>query len=317
MGITHLEVHLRGKKVYVPSAQVENRTIVAKGRWLKMAMVHDEELVEGEIVRDPESFAHKLKESGLGADIFTFSQKPPHTAPRHSYQMEWDNWAVIPITTYSEWFKKRAESSVQRAVRKAAKSGVVVSLAEFDDAFVSGIVGIHDESPVRQGMPFWHFRESFEDVKRDYSTYSERNVFVAAYYQDEMIGFIRMTYADKVAHIIQILSKIEHLDKRTSNALIAKAVEVCEQQGISYLVYCNYVYKDPKSSLTEFKRRNGFEAMLLPRYYIPLTLKGKLALGLGVHRGLAARIPKSVVSQLLKIRSMWYDLRFKAAKETA
>jgi len=43
-------------------------------------------------------------------------------------------------------------------------------------------------------------------------------------------------------------------------------------------MYCNYIYNDPKSSLTEFKRRNGFEQVLLPRYYIPLTLKGKIAL---------------------------------------
>jgi hypothetical protein len=317
MGLTHLEIYEKGKKILLPSASVENRTIVAKGRWLKMATVHDEELAEGEVVADPEFFVSKLKESGLNADVFTFAQKPGQTTARYSYVMQWDNLAVIPITTYSEWFKKRAESSVQRAVRKAAKSGVTVRVAEFDDDFVRGIVGIHNESPVRQGRPFWHFQESFEEVKRDYSTYSERNVFVGAYYQDELIGFIRLTYADKVAHIIQILSMLKHMDKRTSNALIAKAVEVCEQQGMSYLVYCGFVYNDPNSSLTEFKRRNGFEEMLVPRYYIPLTLKGRVALGLGIQRGLAAHLPKSVVSQLLKARSMWYDHRFKAVKETA
>src|SRR5256885_12912907 len=58
-----------------------------------------------------------------------------------------------------------------------------------------------------------------------------------------------------------------------------------------------------RSTLTEFKRRNGFEPVSLPRYYIPLTLEGKVALQLGLHRGLSARIPKAVYGKLLKIRS--------------
>jgi hypothetical protein len=90
------------------------------------------------------------------------------------------------------------------------------------------------------------------------------------------------------------------------NALIAKAVEICEQRGFAYLTYCNYVYNDPDSSLTEFKRRNGFEQVLVPRYYIPLTLKGKIALKLGLHHGLVKFIPKSVFKQLLRLRTRWY-----------
>jgi hypothetical protein len=81
-------------------------------------------------------------------------------------------------------------------------------------------------------------------------------------------------------------------------------------------MYCNYVYNDPSSSLTEFKRRNGFEKVLVPRYYIPLTLKGKVALGLGLHRRLVERIPKPVVSRLLKIRSYWYERKLSTAKES-
>ena len=38
--------------------------------------------------------------------------------------------------------------SVRRAVRKAAKAGVIVKLAEFDDAFVKGIVNINNETPI-------------------------------------------------------------------------------------------------------------------------------------------------------------------------
>jgi hypothetical protein len=316
MSIGRTEIRVKGRNTNVPSVRVNNRIVITKGRWLKVATVHDEELVEGEILGDPESFVSKLKESGLEADFFTFAQKLPDTTPRYAYHMEWDNFAVIPITTYSEWFKNRAESSVQRAVRKAAKSGVVVRVAEFDDVFVRDIMSIHDESPLRQGKPFWHYKKSFEDVKRENSTYHERNVFLGAYLNDELIGFIRLTSTDKTANILQLLTKMKYFDKRPANALIAKAVEVCEQLQISHLQYCNYVYNDPNSSLTEFKRRNGFEAMYVPRYFIPLKLKGKIALGLGLHRGFSGRIPKPLLTRLLKIRDFWYA-KFRAAKQTA
>lgn len=317
MSIGQTEIRLKGKAVWVPSAQIDGRTVLVTGKWLKLAAVQDEELIEGESVANPDSFLSQLRETGLNADIFTFSQKLPDTTPKCTYHLEWDNLAVIPITSFSDWWEKRVESSVRRAVRKAAKLGVVVKLVEFDDAFVNGIVSINNETPIRQGKAFWHFQKDFEAVKVENSTYAERNAFLGAYCEDELIGFIRITYVDKVASIIQLLSKMKHFDKRPANALIAKAVEICEQKGMSHLMYCNYVYNDPKSSLTEFKRRNGFEQVLVPRYYIPLTLKGKFALKLGLHRGLKNQIPRALMTQLLKIRSIWYGRRLQALKETA
>jgi hypothetical protein len=312
--VGHTAIRVKGKAVSVPSVEIGDRTVITTGKWLKIAAVQDEDLVEGEIVADPASFVQRLKETELNADIFTFVQKLPDTTPRYTYHIEWDNFAVIPITTFSEWWDKRIESSVRRAVRKAAKTGVVVKLAEFDDAFVKGIVNINDETPIRQGRPFWHYRKSFDAVKSENSTYAERNAFLGAYYNGELIGFIRMTYADAVANIVQILSITKHYDKRPANALIAKAVEVCAQKGISHLVYYNYIYNDPNSSLTEFKRRNGFDKALLPRYYIPLTAKGKIALKLGIHRELAKSIPKPLLGRILKIRSLWNVRRLKAVE---
>jgi hypothetical protein len=310
-----IEIRVKGKPVSVPSAQIDGRRVITTGTWLKMAAVQDEDLVEGEVVAEPQSFIPHLKETGLKADIFTFAQKLPATAPKHNYHFEWENFAVIPITTFSDW-EKRVESSVRRAIRKAAKSGVVVKLADFDDSFVQGIVGINNETPIRQGKPFWHFQKSFDAVKRENSTYAERNDFLGAYYQNELIGFMRLTYTDRVGNIVQLLSMMKHYDKRPANALIAKAVELCGQKEISYLMYYNYIYNDPKSSLTEFKRRNGFEQVLLPRYYIPLTPKGKIALSFKLHRGLVKSIPKPLLSQLLRIRGRWYARRLKVVEGT-
>jgi hypothetical protein len=298
-------IHVKGTPIRVPSICVEGRTVITTGKWLKIGSIQDEDLVEGEPVSDPEQFVACLKQSSLGADIFTFIQKLPDTAPKYKYRVEWDNFAVIPITSYADWFEKQADSGSRRAVRKAAKAGLMVKVAEFDDALVRGIVAINNETPFRQGRKFWHFQKSFEDVKRENSTYAERNDFIGAYYNDELIGYIRLTYADKVANIVQILSITQHYDKRPANALIAKAVELCEQKGMQYLLYYNYVYNDPKSSLTEFKRRNGFQKALLPRYYIPLTPKGWVALNLGLHHRLSHYVPKSLIGHLLKLRNQW------------
>ena len=118
-------------------------------------------------------------------------------------------------------------------------------------------------------------------MKKENSTYPERNGFLRAYYEEELVGFTRLIYVDGMASIIQVLSKMKHFDKRPQNAMIAKAVEICEQNGFSHLTYCNYVYNDPDSSLTEFKRRNGFEQVLVPRYYVPLTQRAKSPLKWG------------------------------------
>lgn len=315
MSISQTEIRVKGKPVRVPSAEIQGRTVITSGNWLRIAAAQDEDLIEDDTVADPKSFVSHLKQTGLNADIFTFSQRLPEITPKHKCHLEWDNLAVIPITTFSDWWDNRVESSVRRAVRKAAKLGLVVKRAEFDDEFVRGIVSINDETPVRQGKAFWHFQKSFEAVKQENSTYSERNVFFGAYYENELVGYIRLTYVGRVASIIQVLGKMKHFDKRPVNALIAKVVEFCEQDGASHLMYCNYVYNDPNSSLTEFKRRSGFEQVLVPRYYIPLTFKGKMALRLGLHRGLAQRLPKPVISQLLKIRSLWYGRKLKALNE--
>jgi len=313
-GVGHAEIRVRGRAVSVPSAQIDGRTVITTGKWLKIAAVQDEDLIEGKLLGEPASFVVHLQETGLNADIFTFPQRLGDGAPKYRYHLEWDNLAVIPITTFSDWWDKRVEPSVRRAVRKAAKAGVVVTPAELDEGFVRGVVSIYHETPVRQGKPFWHFQKSVEAVKRENSTYPERSMFLGAYYQGELIGFMRMIHTDGVASVIQFLTMMKHFEKRPANALIAKAVEVCQQRGYSHLVYCNYIYYDPKSSLTEFKRRNGFEPVLLPRYYVPLTLKGEVALRLGLHRGLAKRIPAPLVRQILKIRRLWYARRLTAAQ---
>jgi len=311
------EVRVKGKALTAPTAEIDGRTVFTTGKWLRIASVCDEELVEGDTVSDPESFISRLKVSGLRADLFTFAQRLPDTAPKHSYHTEWENAAAIPITTYSEWWKERTEYSIRKGVNRAKKLGVVVKPVEFDDALLEDICSIYNESPVRQGKAFWHYRKDQLTVKRALATYLERSVFLGAYSQDELIGFMKITHVGPAVVITQILSAKRHFDKRPNNALIAKAIELCELWGRSYFVYGSFVYYDADSTLTEFKRRNGFEAVPLPRYYVPLTLKGRIALRLRLHRGLAGNIPIPLFRALSKLRKAWYARRLKVLKEAS
>jgi hypothetical protein len=311
-GIRLTEIRVRGKVVFVPSAQVLGSTVITRGRWPRVASIHDERLAEPEFSFDQASFIDALRQAGLKADIFTFAQMLPDIVPRHSFHLEWDNLAVIPITSFSDWWERRINSAKRNAVRKSAKIGMVVKETELNDDLIAGIVRINNETPVRQGKPFWHFNKRFDDVKSESSTYAERSIFLGAYHQDELIGVVRMICAGRIAHIVLFLSMTRHHDKRTANAMIAKAVEACAQMGMSHLVYGQYVYNDDKSSLTEFKRENGFEQVLVPRYFIPLTWRGEIAIKLVLHRGFTRRLPKPLLARLLRWRRHWYTRRLNA-----
>ena len=114
---------------------------------------------------------------------------------------------------------------------------------------------------------------------------------------------------------MQILSKVAALDKRPANALIAKAVELCAQRNVSELIYGQYYYgKATKSPLTEFKRRNGFRNVEVPRFYVPLSLKGRLAVAIRAHREIRNVIPEKVLSPLLQARGRMYELLSKRSE---
>src|SRR5262249_27951326 len=150
-----------------------------------------------------------------------------------------------------------------------------------------------------QGRRFWHFGKDFASVQREMETYLDRSWFIGAYFNDELVGFVKVASVDRIATITQILSKEALRDARPTNALLAKTVKLCQRRGMSFLLYGQYVYgRHQRSLLTEFKRRNGFEEIRVPRYFVPLTYRGRLAIRLGVHRGLRDRLPEPVVDRL-------------------
>ena len=116
---------------------------------------------------------------------------------------------------------------------------------------------------------------------------------------------------------MHILAMIKHRDKAPTNILIAQAVRSCADRGISRLVYANFAYgKKVRSSLSDFKKNNGFQRVDLPRYYVPLTPWGALAFRLGLHRRLAEQMPESLAAKLRELRSRWYQHRFHLKAES-
>lgn len=303
---SRVEIHVRGKNSVVSAIELEHRDVVVTGRWIRTAWVRDEELIEGFTLTDPESFIARLRAGGLKADIFTFTQRVPQTERIFHYPTEWENAATLTITTFENWWRQ-AEYSIRKAVSRSKKCGVTVRTVPFDDELVNGICRIYNETPVRQGKPFWHYKKSFQQVKNDLATYLNRSVFLGAYFGGELIGSMKITFVGPAASIMQILALSRHFDKRPNNALIAKAVEVCEEMGKKYLVYGSFVYHDPSSTLTEFKRRNGFESVPLPRYFMPLSQRGRLIIRLGLHRAIQAMLPKPLLRLLLKVRKLWAE----------
>jgi hypothetical protein len=281
---------------------VQNKRVAISGSWLRIARLADE---WHDDVEDPESIIRDLKASS-GADLFSFWQRLPDTEPRFSYYREVDSIAVLPVTTYEHWLKNQINNKTRNLVTKAAKKGVVLKAATFDDAFVAGMTAIFNETPVRQGMPFWHYGKDAETIRREFSRFLFREDLYGAYVGDELVGFIFLANGGHYLMLGQILSMMKHRDKALNNALIAKAVEVCAERKMPYLAYAVW----PRGPLKEFKRHNGFDRVDLPRYYVPLTAQGAWALKLGLHRSPLERLPDSVYFYLRDLRSKFYGWKY-------
>jgi len=289
---------------------IGSKEIQIRGRLIRIAFIDAEGY---EFMEDPQAVVSGLRKSGSRVDLLTFIQKISDTAPRYAYPMEWYNMAVLRVSTFDSWMKNQVDFKVRNKVRKAAKHGVNVREVPFDDGFVRAISAIYNESPIRQGKRFWHYRKDLDAVRRMNATFMDRSVFIGAFYEEKLIGFVKLvTNEDESqAGLMQIVSMLHYRDKAPTNALIAQAVRSCADRGIPYLWYANFSYgKKQRDSLADFKRHNGFEKVDLPRYYLPLTVAGRLALRLGLHRSTVELIPESVAATYRRVRTFWYARKF-------
>ena len=132
-----IEISVKGKWYSIPALYVNAFAITVRGRWIKVAIISNEDWLASEL-EDPEECLERLKkhdEHGLKADIFTFSQKLPATQPRYSYPMEWESIAAIHVTSFKDWWEKLPQES-RKNVRRSQKRGIVIRVKKLDDELV-------------------------------------------------------------------------------------------------------------------------------------------------------------------------------------
>ena len=306
-----VEISVKGKWYRVPALDVLGKSIVRKGSLLKIAYVKDEQWLETP-VEDPALCIKALKEEhsrDLHADIFTFCQKLPATQPQYPYPLEWESVAAIRITTFDEWWNLLSQET-RKNVRRAQKRGITVQVKKLDSDLLQSLVELNNDSPVRQGKVYTHYGKTFSQVVKDQEDFLEHSDYICAYHDTELVGVVKLVYRGNIASILTFLPKASHSDKRPANALMAKVVELCAQKKLLYVTFGLFNYQNKReTSLREFKTRNGFTEIAIPRYYVPLTMKGALAVRLKLYHGLIGILPHRAITLLISIRAKVYSLK--------
>ena len=243
-------------------------------------------------------FLKKLADRDV--DVFTFIERawaaPATSINENSWAKARDNVGILAVKTYNEWLTLIGKKT-RNMIRKAEKSGVQTAVVEPSEQLAEGIWKIYNETPVRQERAFPYYGISLEKVRG--SVFLEREgSHVGAFLNKELIGFIYLAYGGSTAVIEQILSLQEHSDKAVNNALIAKAVEVCASRQVGWLMY-GRMGNHP--SLDSFKENNGFAKFSFPRYYVPLTRKGRIAMRIGLHKEFKDSLPEALKSPLFPV----------------
>jgi len=295
--------------------KIFNQNIVVQGGPIRVARLDGEKYT---FPTDPEKVAECLRASGKRIDLFTFLQPLPDTSIRYAYPHEMDNLAVLPVSTFENWWNNQIRSYPRNRARQAEKKGVILREVPFGEELIRGICGIYNETPVRQGKRFPHYGMTLERGRQYAGTFLDRSVYVGAFLGDTMIGFIKLSMDEcrTQACLVHILSMAQHKDKAPTNALIAEAVRVCAKHGVSYLIYENFNYGNKVDSLTHFKEVNGFQRVDVPRYYAPLTAAGRIALRFGLHHSITDKIPESIAGKYRDLRRAWYAHRYSVSTES-
>jgi len=294
--------------------KVCGQEIKIRGRLIRVASLSADTY---EFVDNPEETIKSLKNCPERIDLFTFMQKLPDTSPKYSYPMEWDNLAVLPVSTFEHWWTKQVNDKTRNMARRAEKKGVTIREVPLDDAFIEGVWAIYNECEIRQGKRYPHYGKDLATVHNMTATFLDRSAFIGAYLDNRLIGFVKLLCDESrtQAGLVHILSLVQYRDKAPTNALLAAAVRYCATHKIPYLVYSRYSDgKKEQDSLMDFKEHNGFKRVNLPRYFVPLTQAGRVALHLGLQKRMIDHIPEPVLVKLRNARSFWYAMKLNVSK---
>jgi hypothetical protein len=244
-----------------------------------------------------EKFIEKLEERRV--DIFTFIERKWHHTipnPQKSWLKANDNIALLQVTSFNDWWKNIGKKT-RNMIRKAEKSGIKTEIVEPNQKLAEDIWKIYNETPIRQERAFPHYGVPLQTITKSVLS-AQDCTFIGAFFQDELAGFIQLVHGDNIAIISQILSLQKFWDKAVNNALLAKAIEVCANREIRWLMY-GRMGNHP--SLDKFKQNNGFTSYSLTRYYVPITRKGRIAARMRLHREIKDALPQPIKYPLIPV----------------
>jgi hypothetical protein len=233
-------------------------------------------------------------------DLFTFVHRTfLHESPAskvYPFHCEFENLAILKIVSYDDWWRNTLKYHGRRGLRKAEKSGIKVKKAEINDDFLRSLQQIHSEAQLREGRRYTLYGLSLQTLRARFHDIDD--VF-GAYFDGKLIAQLGIAYGDRAAMFRGFTSSLAHRDKQPFNALIAEAVRKCAERRIPFLVYGNHYGFLP--SLDRFREHQGFHRFSIPRYYVPLTMSGKLAVKFGVHRSVYYSMSPMLERALLPI----------------
>jgi len=281
------------KKILSVDSELDS-VIIRKKFFLKVARD------QGEYARSVLPTAQLLQKlAERGTDVFEFLERK-WCCKTPNLQEWWakadDNIALFHVKSYDEWWNG-INKKTRNMIRKAEKSGISTCVAQTDEKLAEGIWKIYNETPIRQDRGFPHYGASLEGIRKTLRS-TQNCTYIGAYLHNELVGFVQLVHGDNITIISQILSMQKHRDKAINNALVAKAIEVCANKNVEWVMY-GRIGNHP--SLDKFKQSNAFEKFTLTRYYVPLTKKGKVATKLGLEKDLKDALPQSLKRPLFPI----------------
>ena len=206
----------RGRSVEVPGIQIHQTRLIVRGRFLTVARLRDEWYDD---IGDPELIITALKRCTPTPDIFTFCQRLPDIVPLYSYYHEPEALSAIPLKGFQHWWENQIKSDIRKKAKRPEKRGIEIKVVGLDDAFVRGVMGVFNETPVRRGKPFWHYGKDFETLKEELSRDLGRSKFIGAYYKEDLVGFVKLVYAEgRFANPGLIVSKLDRKSTRLNSS---------------------------------------------------------------------------------------------------
>lgn len=246
-----------------------------------------------------------------GVDLFSFIERTflkQATLQKYGFYSCPETIGLLHFEDFDVWCKT-LPSRERNLIKKAERIGLKTVVADIDEEFILSAQKIYNETPMRQGRRYSGFGITTEDIRKKFENLQSSKV-IGAYYDNQLIGLTWVEFGDQVAAMMSFLSLISYRNKNPNNAMIAYAVKLCTEKGYKYLTYGNMGYNP---GLDFFKKNNGFRRVAVPRYFMPLTFKGQMAVKLNLCRSME----RSFSPTLTKALVPFYNMVDKVRPETA